>query len=133
MTIRRRKKIKMIIPLASMGDIAFLLIIFFMLVSSFMKNKQEYTPADSRFVQGVENAQIAVTVDKDQRIWLQGLEVSVGELAGAVEVLVDDQPQETLVHVNIEKSLSRTSYMPVMEALSQSGVKLVLTGVQAEL
>ena len=37
MAIRRRKKPSLVLPLSSMGDIAFLLIIFFMLASNFMK------------------------------------------------------------------------------------------------
>ena len=37
MAIRRRKKPNLVLPLSSMGDIAFLLIIFFMLASNFMK------------------------------------------------------------------------------------------------
>ena len=42
MAIRRRKKPSLVLPLSSMGDIAFLLIIFFMLASNFMKtNKVE--------------------------------------------------------------------------------------------
>jgi biopolymer transport protein ExbD len=132
MTVRRKKKIKMIIPLASMGDIAFLLIIFFMLVSSFMKNNQQYEPASSRFVQSVDAAQLAVTIDENEEIWVQGQSVSVGEIAGLVEMLVDEHPREVLVHVNIEKSLTRKTYMPVMEALSESGVKIVMTGLQGE-
>ena len=37
MAIRKRKKPSLVLPLSSMGDIAFLLIIFFMLASNFMK------------------------------------------------------------------------------------------------
>lgn len=128
MSIRRRRKIKMILPLASMGDIAFLLIIFFMLTSSFMKNSQQLTPADSPHVENVENAQVSLTVDENGEVWLQGLEVDVSMIADAVEAYVDNHPRDVLVHVNIDKSLKRKTYMPVMEALSETGVKMVLTG-----
>ena len=36
--IRRKKRMSLIVPTSSMGDIAFLLIIFFMLASTFMKS-----------------------------------------------------------------------------------------------
>lgn len=131
MTIRRRKNIKMILPLASLGDIAFLLMIFFMLVSSFVKDNYDLTPAQSAYVRTVENAQISVSLDENETIWMQGLKVTVGQIAGAVETLVSDHPQDVLVHVKIDKNLKRESYMPVMEALSESGVKLILTGQKA--
>ena len=131
MSVRRRSKLKPMIPLASMGDIAFLLIIFFMLTSSFMKNNQQLTPADSPHLESVENAQVSLTVDENGDLWLQGIEVDVSQVAYAVEGYVDNHPRDVLVHVNIDKSLTRKIYMPVMEALSESGVKLILTGQKA--
>jgi len=131
MPIRRKKKIRMLIPLASMGDIAFLLIIFFMLVSSFMKNV-EVDQAASPDVEQLETAQISVIVDKDVRIWLQGIEVGVGEVGPAVEILVGERRQDTPVHLTIQKELKKKDYMPVISALSSAGVKLVLVGQQTD-
>ena len=132
MTIRRRKKPTILLPLASMGDIAFLLIIFFMLVSSFMKNNQEFDPATSEDIIDLPTAEISVVLDKDNRLWIQGLEVSSNDLAGALEVLVQERRRETEVHVSIHKDLTRTDYMPVMEALSEAGVRFKLTGQLSE-
>ncbi len=132
MTIRRRKKPTILLPLASMGDIAFLLIIFFMLVSSFMKNNQEFDPATSEDIIDLPTAEISVVLDKDNRLWIQGLEISSSDLAGALEVLVQERRRETEVHVSIHKDLTRTDYMPVMEALSEAGVRFKLTGQLSE-
>lgn len=132
MTIRRRKKPSVLLPLASMGDIAFLLIIFFMLVSSFMKNNQEFDPATSADIIDLPTAEISVVLDKDNRLWIQGLEVSTSDLAGALEVLVQERRRDTEVHVSIHKDLTRTDYMPVMEALSEAGVRFKLTGQLSE-
>ena len=132
MTIRRRKKPTILLPLSSMGDIAFLLIIFFMLVSSFMKNNQEFDPATSEDIIDLPTAEISVVLDKDNRLWIQGLEISSSDLAGALEVLVQERRRETEVHVSIHKDLTRTDYMPVMEALSEAGVRFKLTGQLSE-
>ena len=132
MTIRRRKKPTILLPLASMGDIAFLLIIFFMLVSSFMKNNQEFDPAISEDIIDLPTAEISVVLDKDNRLWIQGLEINTSELAGALEVLVQERRRETEVHVSIHKDLPRSDYMPVMEALSEAGVRFKLTGQLSE-
>jgi biopolymer transport protein ExbD len=128
MTIRRRKKIKMMIPLASMGDIAFLLIIFFMLVSSFMKNTMEFDPATSDDVRDLPPAELSVVLDKFNRLWLQGIEITPNELAPAVEVLVGDRRADSRVQLSIHKDLKRKDYMPVIEALSEAGVPVEHTG-----
>jgi biopolymer transport protein ExbD len=132
MTIRRRKKIKMMIPLASMGDIAFLLIIFFMLVSSFMKNTMEFDPATSDDVRDLPPAELSVVLDKFNRLWLQGIEITPNELAPAVEVLVGDRRADSRVHLSIHKELKRKDYMPVIEALSETGVPVNHTGKPSE-
>ncbi len=132
MTIRRKKKPKLLLPLASMGDIAFLLIIFFMLVSSFMKNNQEFDPATSADIVDLPTAEISVVLDKNNELWIQGLPTSSSELASALEVLVQDRRRDTEVHVSIHKDLKRSDYMPVMEALSEAGVRFKLTGQQSD-
>lgn len=132
MTVRRRKKMKIMIPLASMGDIAFLLIIFFMVVSSFMKNKQQFDPAGSQYVQSVEAAQIAVTLDEDEVLWIQGQKVTVAQVGAVVETLVERHPNDTLVHVNVHKDHEWETCRPVIEALSATGVKFVFTGTRVE-
>jgi biopolymer transport protein ExbD len=128
MTIRRRKKAKILLPLASMGDIAFLLIIFFMLVSTFMKQNAELDPAQSDSLQDIPPAEISVAVDKDGIVWLQGIEVSAAELSGAVEVLVGERRLDTKVQLSVHKDLKRKDYMPVIEALSETGVPVEHTG-----
>ena len=80
--IKRRKKSLPIIPTASMGDIAFLLIIFFMLASNFMKsaNVKAEEPA-SPDVEQQEPALVSVIYDQEGKLWLQGVEIGMGELA----------------------------------------------------
>ena len=130
MTVRRRKKVKMMIPLASMGDIAFLLIIFFMLVSTFMKDNMEYDPATGADLRELQSPEISVVVDQDGKLWLQGLEAGVGQLADAVENLVGQRRHDTPVHLSVHKDLKRPDYMPVIEALSEAGVRVLMVGLQ---
>lgn len=63
----------MVLPLASMGDIAFLLIIFFMLASNFMKtaNADMEEPRSSDLEQQ-EAAKLSVTMDRNGDIWFEG-------------------------------------------------------------
>ena len=111
-----------------MGDIAFLLIIFFMLASNFMKTgnvdlKRPRAPT----LEQQEPAKCSVMVDRDGVVWCDGAQVSASELASIIKPLVE-RDRELAVHVSVHKDLKRDEFMPVVEAVSESGAKIVLTG-----
>lgn len=128
MPVRRKKRQSVILPTSSMGDIAFLLIIFFILASNFMKtaNVEAEKPA-SEDVDSVEDAQVSVAVDATGKYFVQGIEVSRAEVESAVVQAVGDH-REKPVHLLVDKSLLREHYMPVLEALGAAGVKVVFVG-----
>lgn len=126
--IARKKRQQPLIPLASMGDIAFLLIIFFMLTATFMKDTNlELDPASSEDIDQVKMAPLSVTMDKHNVIRLQGLESTASEIEGAVSVMLQDSKDKT-VQVRMHKKLKKNQYMPLLEALSNAGAKVVLVG-----
>ena len=128
MAIRRRKKPSLVLPLSSMGDIAFLLIIFFMLASNFMKtNKVELEKPGSPDLEQQEPPKSSVVMDKDGNIWYEGVQVQPHEVTDALKALAEKNHDHT-VHVAIDKSLTRKTFMPLIEAISESGAKLILTG-----
>lgn len=128
MAIRRRRKPSLVLPLSSMGDIAFLLIIFFMLASNFMKtNKVELENPGSPDIDQQESPKTSVTMDKDGKVWYEGAQVQPHEVTDALKALAakdHDHP----VHVSIDKALTRKQFMPLIEAISESGAKLILIG-----
>ncbi|MBO5775040.1 MAG: biopolymer transporter ExbD [Kiritimatiellae bacterium] len=128
MAIRRRKKPSLVLPLSSMGDIAFLLIIFFMLASNFMKtgNVELEKPGAPQLEQQ-EAPKCSVLMDKDALIWYEGAQSSKDEVMGALKELVGKN-RDFLVHVSIDKELKKKDFMPLIEAISESGAKMVLTG-----
>ena len=128
MAIRRRKKPSLVLPLSSMGDIAFLLIIFFMLASNFMKTgnvdlKRPEAPA----LEQQEAAKCSVMVDKDGVVWCDGVQTAAGELASLLKPLVE-RDRDLAVHLSVHRELKRDDFMPVVEAVSESGAKIILTG-----
>lgn len=132
MAIRRRKKPNLVLPLTSMGDIAFLLIIFFMLVSNFMKTANvEMDEATSDDLEQQEAAQKSVTMDKNGVIWFEGQQVGASEVADLLKPLVEDN-RDLLVHVAIDRNLVHKDYSPLIQAISESGAKLILTGQPEE-
>ena len=128
MPVRRKKRLDLVLPTSSMGDIAFLLIIFFILASNFMKtaNVEAEKPA-SEDVDAVEDAQVSVAVDASGKYYVQGVEVSRGEIESAVTQAIGDH-RDKPVHLIVDKSLVRENYMPALEALGSAGVMVIFVG-----
>lgn len=129
MAIRKRKKPSLVLPLSSMGDIAFLLIIFFMLASNFMKQANvelDQPKADS--LEQQEAAKHAVVMDKDGVIWYEGQQLaSASEVTDYLRPLAEADHEMT-VHVTIHNTISHKEFMPLIAAVSESGAKMILTG-----
>ena len=127
MKLERRQRLAPAVPIASMGDIAFLLIIFFILTSEFMQTKNiEHTlprEADLNRLQG----KVSVIVDKDGEIWVQGASCRVEMLESAVNAILQDQ-QDKLVLLKIDKDLKNKEYRDVLRALGAAGADVACIG-----
>jgi len=130
--IRRRKRMAMFVSVVAMGDIAFLLIIFFILAGNFMKDNMKFTPPDSMDVETHEPAQVTVVMDESRDLWLQGVRLdSIRELADGVIQVVGDH-RDRPVHVKLHKDVEWKDFRGVFEALSEAGVKIMLAGDKGE-
>ena len=130
--IRRRRRMKPIIPLASMADIAFLLIIFFMLAGTIEeKENMQLDLAQSEDVEKLEKVKISVTLDADGVLRLQGNEATAGGLDMLLEEMLEGS-EDRKVKVKIDKGLPKDIYMPVFEALGRAGVTLELLGEEEQ-
>ena len=88
MKFGRRTGTESEIPTSSMADIAFLLIIFFMLTASFMREKNvSLDLAQSADIDKLKQAHVTVSVDTEGVIRLQGVQLTVEELPSAVEAM----------------------------------------------
>lgn len=127
---RHRKKI--IVPLASIGDLAFLLIMFFMLTSTFIKEAPlELTPPDSRDIERIEDSQISVSIDQDGKIYLQGVEMANPEavewgLTGLLENIADEA--DRLVVFRCDRDAPKAVFEPVIAAIAEAGGRIVAIG-----
>jgi biopolymer transport protein ExbD len=121
-----RKKAPPAIPVVSMSDIAFLLIIFFLVTTNFLKEshirlklpKAEATSKE-------EKVQNSVSVDKDGVVWLNG-EKSENLKQDLGNVLGDRQGDKRKVFLKCDKDLVYSDYMPVIQHINEAGGILVL-------
>ena len=129
---RKRRKMPMAVSVASMGDIAFLLIIFFILASNFAQEAHiDFDPAKSPDIEKMERSQVSVTIDKDGQIWLQGEECPVDLLTSGVEALLDAQDNK-VVMLTVHRELPHDVYGAVFLKLSEAGAEIALVGEKKE-
>jgi biopolymer transport protein ExbD len=130
LTRNRKRRLKIFVPIASMGDIAFLLIIFFMLTSNFMKESHiELKEASSPDIDSIKDSKISVSVDREGNVWLQGNQCDIGSLKVAVEALVQNTTEKSVM-LKIDKDLEQKYFGPVFMELSKAGVEIALVGIQ---
>jgi len=125
--IRKKKNLALFVNVTAFGDIAFLLIIFFILVGNFMKENMRFTPPLSMELEPQDTAKVTVVVDESSEVWLQGANIRANELATRVQDMVGDHKDRS-VHVKIHRTAERKDFMPIIEALSEAGVKIILAG-----
>ena len=132
MSIRRRMRIPVMIPIASMGDIAFLLIIFFMLTSNFVREAHvKLDPARAVELAKVKPGTVTVSLDEEGELWLQGERVAKQALEYSVTALLQDK-EDKLVVLKVHREAKESDYGPVLMALSKAGAKIGLIGREKE-
>jgi biopolymer transport protein ExbD len=123
---RKKKRRTVEVPVASMGDIAFLLIIFFLLLSEFAKDKD--LPIDlpvSKQVEKTEAVVVArVAIDSEGVIYFDGdrvdnaKDVEWGVRALLTKTVADEQRH---VQFKCDASLSKETFEPVLKAIAEAG------------
>jgi len=123
---RKKKRRKVQVPIASMGDIAFLLIIFFMLLSEFSKDKD--LPIELPRSDQVKKAEVVVVarvaVAADGVIYFDGDQVdSAKDIEWGVRALLSKTVADEQRHVQFkcDASLSKEQFEPVLKAIAEGG------------
>ena len=124
---RKRKRRTVPVPIASMGDIAFLLIIFFLICSEVAKDKTnlQVTLPESEHVQKVKASVAArVAIDANGEIYFDGArvdgakDVEWGVRAVLASTASDDQRH---VQFKCDKDLPKETFEPVIKAIVEGG------------
>ncbi len=132
MRSRRRKRAPITVPTASMGDIAFLLTIFFILCSNFAtESNVKYTPPRAPDVQAVKESKLSVAMDVNGKIYLNGkLIASAKELGSILQSKVSGRGDVTArsVMFKCDIDVKRVDFEPVLEAIVSAGGVIVAVG-----
>ena len=116
------------VPVAAMADIAFLLIIFFMLTSNFIKEKDLMIKlATSSDIERLKPSLVSVVVDIQGNVLLQGQPCSTTMLESAVRALLAGKKQR-IIMLKVDKDLPEQQFFPVLLAISDAEAQIALIG-----
>ncbi|MFW5698494.1 MAG: ExbD/TolR family protein [Planctomycetota bacterium] len=132
---RRSRRAATTVPLASMGDIAFLLITFFIITSSFVKNKGvELTEPESEDIELIESPPpIVVALDREGKILVDGQPMgSPSAAASRVSQLLESHFGQNTDQYEIlflaDEKLTDSDYMPMTAALAETEARIQMGG-----
>jgi biopolymer transport protein ExbD len=122
---KKRKRRTVIVPVVSMGDIAFLLIIFFMVCSNFAKEAGlRLKPPQAIEVDQIKETKISVTIDSEGQIYLQGqLMSSADEVETGLTALLERRTTdaERVVMFKCDRETDKAVFEPVLDAIANAG------------
>jgi len=137
---KRRRRKMLLVSVASMGDIAFLLIIFFMVCSRFAKDPQvDFTAATTQTVVELDDYPMVVLIDKESQIYFQGDQIGdATQVENEVRRFIDeninentsDQAREKMKTVTFrcDRSVGKHVFEPVIEAIAKGGGRIAAVG-----
>ena len=120
------------IPVASLGDIAFLLITFFMFCSTFSRTGGgKIAPPQSPHLTQLLEGKVSVDIDEEGKIYVQGqivpdanaVETSVGIL---IEGATTDQGKTVMF--KCDKHITKQIFEPVLGAIAKAGATIAALG-----
>ncbi|MEZ5300775.1 MAG: biopolymer transporter ExbD [Verrucomicrobiales bacterium] len=122
-----RKKFEAAIPALAMGDIAFLLLIFFVILARAQDDSHlRWKPAQEKEVLPAGGAIASVVIDADRRLHLNGREITAEVLDDQLRALLGDRPTgKRTVLLKVDKDTPAEAFEPAIEAISLAGGDLV--------
>lgn len=132
MQMPRRKREHPMVPITSMGDIAFLLIIFFLVTSAFREQHITHLEQPQSIdIDEIEESAVSVVLDGDGQLWVQGKECRMDLLEAAVQAFLEGQ-DERVVMVRIDRLVPQETFGEVFMSLSSVGAEIALVGTRKE-
>ena len=136
MKLHKSRRVPLTVPLASMGDIAFLLTIFFILTSNFAKDDtRNIAPPSAAELEQMEKQNVSVSIDADGGIFFNGRPVGSADVieAGVAGFLVGKKdPKDRMVVFRCDRSVDKKVFEPVLAAISKAGGVIAAVGEKAK-
>jgi len=111
----------------AMGDIAFNLLIFFVILARAQDDSHlKWNPAKAENLEASGHSRVSVLVDVEGDLYLNGQQIGVSQLAPSIEQILGDQPPgQRTVLLKIHNETVAQRFEPIIEAISEAGGDLV--------
>jgi biopolymer transport protein ExbD len=122
----KRKTFKVEVPSMAMGDIGFLLLIFFVILARTPEDDQLWVPAREVEVITVGRAPASILIDTENRMYVNGDEIDQGQLASRINSILGDLPPgKRKVFLKVHREVTAKLFEPVIAAVSEAGGDLI--------
>ena len=118
-----KRRFEASVPSMAMGDIAFLLLIFFVILAKAQDDSHlRWEPAVDEELEQAKNYKASVVIDVKNKTYLNGRPIAQAQLEGAIaDLLGDAEPSKRTVLLKVHKDATVLQFEPVIEAVSKSG------------
>jgi len=122
-----RKKLTASVPSFAMGDIGFLLLIFFVILARAQDDSHiQWQPAKLADVEMTAAPLATVTIDSGYKTYLDGKEIAPEEIAARLSTILGDTPAgQRNVFLKVHREATANNFEPVIAAISEAGGDLV--------
>ena len=132
MKYRRPPATHIEIPVASLGDIAFLLLTFFMFCSTFSRSSGgNIQPPQSNQIVQLQEGKVLVEIDDQGIIYVQGQAVpNADAVETTVSALIEGattEPSKTVMF-KCDKRITKQVFEPVLGAIAKAGATIAALG-----
>lgn len=111
-----------VIDMTPMLDVVFILLIFFIVTASFVKESGiEVNKPSAKTAVTQERATILVAIDQDNDVWIDRRKVDVRAVRANIERLHAENPLGTLV-IQADSDSTNVRLVQVMDAAHQAGI-----------
>ena len=122
-----RRQLKVEVPSVAMGDIAFNLLIFFVILAKAQDDSHlQWQPAATAKVESAGHARVSIVIDVNNKLYLNGREVGIAALSNGIQELLGGAATgDRVVLLKVHKEALAQRFEPVIEAISEAGGDLV--------
>jgi len=132
MQFKQKKPRKVLINITSLIDVVFLLLIFFMVSSTFLEQpgiKLELPSAQSATI--VEQKEYVLYVDKDGNMFLNKDQVTTANLEDRMKKALPSMKDNALV-LKADQDVTHGTVVRIMDIIKKAGVKKLVIGTKLD-
>lgn len=121
-----RRQVSADVPAMAMGDIAFLLVIFFVILARAEDDSHlKWVPADIPKIEQLQMSEVRVVIDTDYKVYINGQQTSHELMGPQIEQrLAGRQAGDRRVALKVHRETPAQYFEPVIEAISEAGGEL---------